>query len=242
MPAMSRTRPATIPAHAHARTALALNDCNFVLQRRKVEVDGDEALPRAGLQVLQHALIAWVVRDHELKARRGLEGLAGLVDGQHVAMIGERMQDHHSILTRLNDFIEIADRSIADGSRQRAVLPVRAIVAYQEAANQYDPVHVDADIQRLYARLQQASLLLTQGKRSAAEPLLLEVMSYPFYNVSHPQESATRLRDFYLEAARNLIEARRGNLAALKDIHLFPMAEEEIGPILKEAITQAEKK
>ncbi len=38
--------------------SFAFDDRRFLLRRREVEIQRHEALPRAGLQVLQHALVA----------------------------------------------------------------------------------------------------------------------------------------------------------------------------------------
>ena len=85
----------------------------LALGRRKVELERDEALPRARLQVLEHVLVAGVVGDDELEARRGLDELAGLVDRQHPPVVGQRMDHDDRVLPRLDDLVEIADGALA---------------------------------------------------------------------------------------------------------------------------------
>ena len=116
--------------------ALALDDRRLVFGRRKIEIERDEALPRARLQVLEHALVAGVVRDHQLESRRGVQQLAGLVDRQHAPVVAQGVQDDHRVLARLDHLVEVAQRALAHGTGQRPVLPGRAVVADQEAADE----------------------------------------------------------------------------------------------------------
>src|SRR5690606_41781842 len=53
------------------------NDPRLRLGRRVVELDADEALSRRGLEVLERALVAGVVGDHQQEVRMGIEQLAG---------------------------------------------------------------------------------------------------------------------------------------------------------------------
>src|SRR5690606_14342744 len=69
------------------RSALAHDDANFALGAREIELDRDEALSRARLQILEHALIAGVVGNDELKAGRSFDRLAGLVDRENASMV-----------------------------------------------------------------------------------------------------------------------------------------------------------
>src|SRR6185295_14742046 len=116
--------------------AFALDDRGLTFRRGEVEVERYESLPCAGFQVLQHALIARVVRHDQLKARCSLDRLAGLVDRQDASMVGQRMQYDYRVLPRFDDLIEIADCALAYRSREQAVLPYRTVVANQEAADQ----------------------------------------------------------------------------------------------------------
>ena len=100
-PASPRSRSCAQPAGRAppARRAIGVVDAAFVLDdrglalgRRKVEVERDEALPRARLEVLQHVLVARVVGDRRAgsPARPSIE-LAGLVDRQDAPVVGQRM-------------------------------------------------------------------------------------------------------------------------------------------------------
>jgi hypothetical protein len=48
------------------------------------------------------------------------------------------------------------------------------------------------------------------------------------------------LRDQYVAAGRGLIQARRGNLNALKEIVFVPATYEVLGPVLDEAVKEAQ--
>ena len=92
--------------------ALVRDDVGFQLRRRKVELQRDESLPRARLQVLEHVLVARVVGDDELKPGRRLEQLAGLVDRQDAAVVGQRVDHDDGVLARLDDLVEVADGAV----------------------------------------------------------------------------------------------------------------------------------
>lgn len=79
------------------------------------------------------------------------------------------------------------------------------------------------------------------GRKAEAETAYLEVLSYPWYNFPNRSEATTSLRDLYIRAGYGLINARRENVAALKEIFFTPAVEEELGPVLQQAISEAEK-
>ena len=93
------------------------------LRCRKPELQGDEALPRAGLEVLEAVLIARVVRDDELEAWRRIQDLARLVERQDPSVVGQRMDDHDRVLPGFDDLIEVADGPVPRCQRERAVEP-----------------------------------------------------------------------------------------------------------------------
>jgi hypothetical protein len=117
-------------------TALAFDDLRLELRRREVELEAHEALARARLQILQKALVARVIRDHEHEARRRAQELAGLVYWQQAAVIGERMQHDHRVCARLDHLVEVTDGAGARGAREWPVVPRRAVVVNQVAADQ----------------------------------------------------------------------------------------------------------
>ncbi len=61
---------------------------------------------------------------------------------QHAPRIGERMDHHRGVLAGLDDLVEITDRAIAHGERQRAVVPHRAFRREQETAGKIGSGHV----------------------------------------------------------------------------------------------------
>ena len=91
--------------------ALVRDDLRLLVARRVVELDGHEALAGRVLQVLQHALVAGVVGDHEQEVGVRLDDLAALVDRQDAAVVGERVDEDDRVLARLDDLVEVADRA-----------------------------------------------------------------------------------------------------------------------------------
>ena len=116
--------------------ALVADDLGLAVARRVVELERDEALAGRVLQVLQDALVAGVVGDHEQEVGVRLEDLAALVDRQDAAVVGERVDQDDRILTRLDDLVEVADRAASDGLRERAVDPDRLVALDQIAAHE----------------------------------------------------------------------------------------------------------
>lgn len=112
------------------------NDRHLVLGVGEIEVDRNEALPRTRLQVLQHALVAGVVRDDQLESGGCDHRLAGLVDRQDPAVVGERMQHHDGVGTCLDELVQIADCAFAHGARERSVLPEGSVMPHEEASHQ----------------------------------------------------------------------------------------------------------
>src|SRR4029453_13835283 len=81
--------------------ALVRDDARLDVTRRVAELERDEALAGGLLQVLHHALVAGVVGQDEKEIGMRLEQLAGLVDRQEAAMVGERMDQDDRVLARL---------------------------------------------------------------------------------------------------------------------------------------------
>ena len=124
-------------ARTHGRYALSRSTiARFAIRMRKVEVQRHEALPGAGLEVLQHALIARIVGNDQLKAGRGLDVSPVLSIGSMRRWSVSGMKHDHRVLPRLDDFVQIADGAFPNGAGQRAVLPHRAVVANQKSADE----------------------------------------------------------------------------------------------------------
>ena len=102
----------------------------------KAEFDGDHALARRVLEVLQHALVARVVRHDEAEAGRRVERHAQPLDRQLPPVIGQRMQHDRGVLAGLDDLVEVADRAVPHRPRQRAVDPFGVAAAQQEPSDE----------------------------------------------------------------------------------------------------------
>jgi hypothetical protein len=116
--------------------AFVHHDGTFVRSVRVAEFERREALPGGRLQRLVQTVVAGVVGHDEAEIRVRVQQLTGCGQRQLAARIGQRMDEHRGVGTRLDHFVQIADRAEAHGACQRAVLPARAVVIQQEAADQ----------------------------------------------------------------------------------------------------------
>ena len=71
-----------------------------------------------------------------MKSSRRLQRLAGAVERQDAAVVGQRMQHDGDVLARLHDLVEIADAAVTDGVGQRSVGPHRLAALEQIAARE----------------------------------------------------------------------------------------------------------
>ena len=117
----------------------------------------------------------------------------------------------------------------------------KAIDAYRQTALLLEKLHLQVDQQRIMNLNELAETLFAEGQKAEADKLFLEVMSYPWYNVTGNPEALQNLRSHYYRAARGLINCRRDNLNALKEISLVPATQEELKPILEKAIADAKQ-
>lgn len=82
--------------------------------------------------------------------------------------------------------------------------------------------------------------LLSVDRKKEAEVHFQQALSYPWYTIlGHPAEMQN-LRDQYVAAGRGLIQARRGNLKALKEIVFVPATYDVLGPVLDQAAKEAQ--
>ena len=65
-----------------------------------------------------------------------------LLERQHAARVGERMDHHGGVLAGFDDFVEIANRPVADRQRQRPVVPDGSFRREQETAGKVGGSHV----------------------------------------------------------------------------------------------------
>jgi hypothetical protein len=60
-----------------------------------------------------------------MKLRRSFDDGSAFFHRQATAIIGQRMNDDDRVLARLDNLVQIADRTGTDGARQRTVVPDR---------------------------------------------------------------------------------------------------------------------
>ncbi len=72
-------------------------------------------------------MITGVVRDdqHELIGR--LQDCASFLDRQNSAIVGQRVNKDYGVFSRLDHFVEVTDRAVLDGGRERPVVPHRFV-------------------------------------------------------------------------------------------------------------------
>jgi len=95
-----------------------------------------------------------------------------------------------------------------------------AAASFQSSLEILEPVHLEVDLLRLSTLVEAGESLLSLRRKSEAEAYFQEALRYSWYTVGgHPTEMQA-LRDQYISAGRGLIETRRGNLEALRQIFL----------------------
>jgi hypothetical protein len=116
-------------------------------------------------------------------------------------------------------------------------LPLAA-EAFAAAVDDLHGLHLDIDTQRIYGMVRLGFILLAQARKQDAEKIFLDVLSYPWYLVMET-EAQRLLREYYIDAGEGLIEARRGNPEALKEIYFVPAVYDKLLPKLQAAIEEA---
>ncbi len=109
----------------HSR--FTLNHSRFDVRSGVIKFDRHETLLRALLQVFEHALISWVVGNHQHKLVGSLHDLPLFLDREHTPIITEGMDDDGRILPGFDHLIEIHDGSLFHSDRQRPVHPDRLL-------------------------------------------------------------------------------------------------------------------
>ena len=112
------------------------DDLGFHRGGRIVEFDGHETLAGRGFQAFQDVLVAGVVGDDEHEAVGRGDSLAGALQRQDAAVVGQRVEHDGDVLAGLDHLVEIADAAIADRTGQRAILPHGFAALDQPAAGQ----------------------------------------------------------------------------------------------------------
>jgi hypothetical protein len=108
----------------------------------EIECERDEALTGRLLEVLQDALVAGVVGNHQLEPGRRRQRRAEPIDRKLTAVIGEWVDDHRGVLARLHYLVQVEDGASAHGPRQGPVNPDRFPALEKEAAHQIRRRHV----------------------------------------------------------------------------------------------------
>ena len=129
----SRTSSAAV---AGLTPASMRDDLLFDFVCRETEFDRHHALPGRVLEILQHALVARVVRHHQAESRGSVQRHAEPFDRQLPPVVGERVQHDGGVLSRFHHLVEIADGTLAHGPGQRAVDPHRLAAPQQIPADQ----------------------------------------------------------------------------------------------------------
>lgn len=109
---------------------------------------------------------------------------------------------------------------------------------FSVAVEHLSRLQLEVDLNRIYNMTIRGQVLLRLNQKEEAEKIFLDVLSYPWYLVKEADVQIS-LREYYITAAIGLIECRRGDLAALKNIFFVPATEYELKPILDEAIREA---
>ncbi len=112
---------------------------------------------------------------------------------------------------------------------------------FATAVDHLHTLQLEVDVNRIYNMTIRGQVLLRLAQKEEAEKIFLDVLSYPWYLVRETDVQAS-LREYYVSAAIGLIECRRGDLEALNNIFFVPATENELKPILSEAIREASEK
>src|SRR6185369_17689984 len=99
-----------------------------------IEFESNKSLPRRLLQILEHALIAGVVRNDKHELVRCLQYRSAFFHRQYSTIVGQRMNKNDGVLPRFDYFVEVANRAVLDSGRQGAVVPHSLIAFKQESS------------------------------------------------------------------------------------------------------------
>ncbi len=117
-----------------------------------------------------------------------------------------------------------------------------AAVYYERSFKSFDSIHISIDRNRLESLVGMANALHATGQTKQAEPLYLEALSYPWWQIEGNAEALQEMRALYIQAGRNLIDIRRNDLQGLKNIVFIPAVREDLAPYLQQRIEEAQEK
>ena len=115
----------------------------------------------------------------------------------------------------------------------------KSLESYEKATSVMNAIHLDVDVERSSVLLQTANYAASIGEKAKANKLYLVVYSYPWYIAKGEAQGV--LQEYSAQAGIGLINLRRGDLKALKDIYYVPSMKSRIEPALQLAIREAEK-
>ncbi len=92
------------------------DDAQLDLGGGVVEIEGDEPLACAGFQAFEHVLVARVEADHQHEARGRTNLFTGALNGQHAAVVGQRVQHDGGVFARFDHLVQVADGALAHGA------------------------------------------------------------------------------------------------------------------------------
>src|SRR5690349_24490762 len=84
------------------------DDFRLMRRFRKIELKGNEALPRAMFEVFQNVLITRIVRHHQEKSVGGFDNFAELIDVKQRRGSGNWLIINGRVFAGLTTFVEIA--------------------------------------------------------------------------------------------------------------------------------------
>lgn len=218
-------------------------DAWIVAERNKAEASGrpptllEEAVLRrlraerfTSDDAVMHALNVWIAQ--ESKGNGGAAGAPRFPNARRLA---------DTLLKELYSRPVLAARILQQKGYMARTEDDRLGAAreYGKAVQLLTRVDYDVDAQRIESMTEMADAYFLAEERKLAETLYLDVLSFPWYQVTDA-EAQQFFRNLYIRAGRGLIDTRRGNLAALKQIFFVPAAQEELGPYLAMAIRQVQ--
>jgi len=207
------------------RTSLRPDFCHFVIDRLKAE---RYTTPKSILSCVE----AWISH----------ESISAKTDSA-----SKRFEDSFKFLNSVKGTLPDQIYLTAKLERRRANLfemngdLENAVRSYKTGLLFFEPFRLEVDQERLRFLLKLGDDLISVKQHKQAEDAYLQVLSYPWYTVSSYPNEMQALRDLYVRAGYGLIGARRGNLAALKQIVFVPATLKELGPVLEQAIREAER-
>jgi hypothetical protein len=149
----------------HVEAGFMRHDGHLDLGGGVAEGQRAEALPCRRLQLL---VAARVVRSHEQEVGMGLDDLVSLVQRQHAPRVGQRVHHHRGVGARLDQFVEIADGTVARRHGQWSVLPARAVGIEQPAPGEVGGAGVVVARHRDQRALQAPRHVLDETRLAAA--------------------------------------------------------------------------